>query len=101
MQIEVVVDADATIGESPTWVPGENALYWIDVKRPALYRFDIASNVQHTWPMPSDIGAFALAADPPGAVVALRTGMFRLDFASGSLDLPRPAALRPGAVPLQ
>ena len=40
MEIEVVVGDGATIGESPTWVPAENALYWIDVKKPALYRID-------------------------------------------------------------
>jgi sugar lactone lactonase YvrE len=42
MDIEVVLDAGATIGESPTWVSAEKALYWIDVK-PALYRYDPAA----------------------------------------------------------
>ena len=50
---------------------------------------------QRSWPMPSDIGAFALASDPPGAVVALRTGMFRLDFASGSLTRLAPPPFDP------
>lgn len=86
MNIEVVLHAGATIGESPTWVPVERALYWIDVKRPALYRFDTASREERSWTMPADIGAFALVNDPDGAVVALRQGIFRLDFASGSLD---------------
>jgi sugar lactone lactonase YvrE len=85
MEIEVVVGDGATIGESPTWVPAENALYWIDVKKPALYRIDPGSGKIQSWPMPSDIGAFALASDPPGAVVALREGIFHLDFASGLL----------------
>jgi sugar lactone lactonase YvrE len=40
MEIEVVLDEGATIGESPTWVSAESALYWIDVKKPALYRYD-------------------------------------------------------------
>jgi len=30
MEIEVVIAAGATIGESPTWTPEERALYWID-----------------------------------------------------------------------
>ncbi|HEX4050124.1 MAG TPA: SMP-30/gluconolactonase/LRE family protein [Steroidobacteraceae bacterium] len=87
MEIEVVLDAGAIIGESPTWASGENALYWIDVKRPALYRYDPATGQQKMWGMPSDLGAFALVADPPGAIVALRYGIFRLDFASESLTL--------------
>lgn len=85
MEIEVVLAAEATIGESPTWAPAEQALYWIDVKKPALYRFDPATGSQRSWPMPGDIGAFGLVREPPGAVVALREGIYRLDFASGSL----------------
>jgi sugar lactone lactonase YvrE len=87
MKIEVVLDAGATIGESPTWASAENALYWIDVKKPALYRYDPATERQQSWPMTSDIGAFAIVSEPSGAVVALRKGIFRLDFASGSLTL--------------
>ncbi|MGH7101080.1 MAG: SMP-30/gluconolactonase/LRE family protein [Acetobacteraceae bacterium] len=82
MDIEVVVDAGAAIGESPTWA----AVDWIDVKRPALHRYDPATGDRQSWTMPSDLGAFALVADPPGAVVALRAGIYRLDFASGSLQ---------------
>ena len=59
MDIEVVLDAGATIGESPTWVSAEKALYWIDVKKPALYRYDPAAGDQRSWPMPDDIDAFA------------------------------------------
>jgi sugar lactone lactonase YvrE len=85
MEIEVVVDAGATIGESPTWASAERALYWVDVKKPALYRYDPATGDQRSWPMPSDIGAFALIHEPRGAAVALRHGLFRLEFASGTL----------------
>jgi sugar lactone lactonase YvrE len=95
MEIEVVLDAGATIGESPTWVSAERALYWIDVKKPALYRYDPVTGVQRSWPMPSDIGAFGLVSEPPGAVVALRQGIFRLDFASGSLTLLAPPPFDP------
>jgi sugar lactone lactonase YvrE len=95
MEIEVALDAGATIGESPTWAPAENALYWIDVKKPALYRYEPVTGGQQSWPMSSDIGAFALVSDPPGAVVALRQGIFRLDFASGSLTQLAPPPFDP------
>ena len=85
--IEVVLDAKAIIGESPTWSPAEAALYWIDVKAPALHRLDPATGQQRHWPVTADIGAFALTETPPGAVVALRTGLFSLDFASGASKL--------------
>jgi SMP-30/gluconolaconase/LRE-like protein len=87
MDIEAVLDIGAIIGESPTWASAEKALYWIDVKQPALYRYDPATREQGSWTVPSDIGAFALVSQPPGAVVALRQGLFRLDLATGSLEL--------------
>ena len=43
----------------------ENALYWIDIKKPALYRYDAETGGQRSWLMPSDIGAFALVSHPP------------------------------------
>lgn len=65
MEIEVVLAAGATIGESPTWAPAEQVLYWIDIKKPALHRFDPQTGGQRSWPMPSDIGAFGLVGEPP------------------------------------
>jgi sugar lactone lactonase YvrE len=85
--VETALDAKATIGESPLWCAVEQALYWIDIKKPALHRFDPASGAQRSWMLTSDIGGFALVRDPPGALVALRYGLFRLEFATGSLSL--------------
>ncbi|MGI4942132.1 MAG: SMP-30/gluconolactonase/LRE family protein, partial [Janthinobacterium lividum] len=93
--IEVALDTQAMIGESPTWCAAQSALYWIDVKQPALYRHDLAGGAGRSWLLPSDIGAFALDADLGGAVVALRTGLFHLDFASGALALLVPAPFDP------
>lgn len=95
MKIDVVLDAHAGIGESPTWVAAENALYWMDVRKPAVYRYDPASGAERCWPVTSHIGAFALLADLSGAVVALREGVHRLDFASGSLERLAPPPFDP------
>ena len=94
-EIELVLDTKATIGESPTWSPTEAAIYWIDVKAPALYRYDLATGGQRRWAVSSDIGAFTLAADLAGAVVALRNGLYRLDFATGGLALLAPPPFDP------
>ncbi len=37
-QVELVLDAHAATGESPTWSEREQALYWIDIEEPALHR---------------------------------------------------------------
>lgn len=83
---ELVLDAKATIGESPVWSPTQNALFWIDVKGPALYRTCVGNLDTRVWPLPSDIGGYALLDDLSGAVVALRTGIYRLDFSDGALQ---------------
>ena len=94
MEIEVVLDIGATIGESPTWASAENALYWIDVKRPALFRYDPQTRENRCWTVTSDLGAFALM-DGNAALVALRHGIHRLDLESGALDLLAPPPFDP------
>ncbi|MGH8290879.1 MAG: SMP-30/gluconolactonase/LRE family protein [Steroidobacteraceae bacterium] len=85
MRVEVVWNDGAAIGEAPTWASAERVLYWIDVKKPALYRYDPVTGRQRSWSVRHDIGAFALLAESVGAVVALREGIFRLDFTDGTL----------------
>lgn len=89
MDIEVALDAHAVIGESPTWAAAERALYWVDIKRPALHRYDPHSGQCRTWMVSSDVGAFALA-EGGSAVVALREGIHRLDLTTGALQLLAP-----------
>lgn len=92
--IELVLDAHAAIGESPTWSAEERALYWIDVKAPALHRFDPRTGTDREWRLGSDIGAFALTGDG-AAIVALRQGLHRLDLASGKTELLVPPPFDP------
>ncbi len=94
MAIETVLDFHATIGESVTWVADERALYWIDVKAPALHRYCLGDEATRSWRMTSDIGGFALTGDG-GMVVALRHGLFRLDLDSGALRLLAPPPFDP------
>jgi sugar lactone lactonase YvrE len=94
MKIDIVLDAHATIGESPTWVANENALYWIDVKAPALHRYLPADGATRTWALTSDVGAFAMMEDNR-ALVALREGLFRLDLGTGALHRMAPPPFDP------
>ena len=85
-KIELAIDCRATIGELPTWFAPQQALYWIDVKAPALYRLG-PEGAQTQWRFDADIGAFALLEAGEGALVALRSGLFQLDFVSGGTRL--------------
>lgn len=95
MQIGLVLAAAATIGESPTWVPEEQALYWIDVKAPALHWLELSSLATRHWPLPSDVGRFALDGERNRALVAFRSGLFWLNLASGSLTEIAPPSFDP------
>lgn len=89
MKVELVLDAKATIGESLLWVPQEKAMYWTDIKAPALYRMTLPGDVTKSWSVPADLGGFAL--DGKGrALVALRNGMQWLDLNSGQLSMITP-----------
>lgn len=94
MEIDIALDTHAIIGESPTWVPTERALYWIDVKEPALHRYDPQNGADQSWPVTSDVGAFALL-DDNAALLALRYGIHRLELATGALELLAPSPFDP------
>lgn len=94
MTVAVALDTHATIGESVTWVATEGALYWIDVKAPALHRFSPADGATRTWSLTSDVGGFALT-DDGDAIVALREGIHRLDIETGILHLLSPPPFDP------
>ena len=95
MSVEVVLAAAAAIGESPTWVAEEQAIYWIDVKGPALHRLDPLTLTTRRWLLPADIGGFALNQTRSKALVALRTGLCWLDLASGGLSEIGPPPFNP------
>ncbi len=82
---ELVIDAHAIIGESPVWSATEGALYWADIKGHRLHRLDPVTGATRDWDVPSDLGGYALLPDGSGAVVALRSGLFEMDFARGRL----------------
>ena len=85
-EIRCVLGAHPVVGEGPTWAPEESALYWIDIYNPTLNRFDPATGATREWRMPAPIGSFALTKKGR-AVVALKTGIHLLDFATGALKL--------------
>lgn len=73
------------VGESAVWSDGEQALYFVDIMAPRLFRLDPSNDAIQSWPMPESIGSFGLCADGR-AIVALRNGVHLFDFATGRLD---------------
>lgn len=84
-EVRVAFAAAALNGERPGWDAERGRLYWVDVRAPALHEFDPATGQDRHWEMPAWIGCYALTEK--GALVALRTGLHDLDFATGALRL--------------
>ena len=74
-----------SVGEGPVWDVAEQALYYIDILEKRVFRWDPASGDQQHWDMPDIIGSMALR-EGGGAIVALGSGVFTLDFESGAVE---------------
>jgi sugar lactone lactonase YvrE len=70
----------AELGEGPVWTGG--ALWFVDIKKPAIYRLDPATGERRSWPAPELIG-FLLPAKSGGFVAGLQSGLHRFDPDTG------------------
>ncbi len=94
--VERLIDFPLGVGEGPLWSAAEQALYFVDILAPALFRFDAATRAVRRWEMPSAIGSFGLCPDGR-AVVALKTGVHFFDFRTEALEfLVHPEPDMPG-----
>ncbi len=73
------------LGESPIWNEHEQALYWVDIRLPAIRRLGFASGQVDTWPMPELIGSIAFT--PEGRLlVALVDSLSLFNPATAQLE---------------
>jgi sugar lactone lactonase YvrE len=71
----------AELGEGPVWSGG--ALWFVDIKKPGIYRLDPANGEQRSWDAPELIG-FLLPARSGGFVAGLGSGLHHFDPGSGA-----------------
>jgi L-arabinonolactonase len=83
---ECVLESKPGIGEVPIWSIEEDSIYWIDVYAGLLNRSDLKTRQTQTWSTPETIGSYALIEGEAAALVALQSGIYRLDFESGKID---------------
>jgi sugar lactone lactonase YvrE len=72
----------AILAECPYWIPGDNALRWIDIVRPSVNVLDLSTGASSETLVPAKVGSAA-----PGTngemLLALETGLWLLDPRSG------------------
>lgn len=84
--VECVWPVGAILGEGPVWVPAERALWFVDIKAPAIHRFDPATGEKKSWPAPARVG-FVLPTRDGSLVAGLKTGLHRFNPDTGNFAL--------------
>jgi sugar lactone lactonase YvrE len=81
-QVEVVIDAQAELGEGPLWDDREGVLYWVDIMGHRVRRYDPAAGEERIYDLgqpvsavvPREKGGLVLAVERGFALFEPRTG---------------------------
>ena len=84
--IECVWPIGAILGEGPVWSATEKALWFVDIKAPAIHRFDPATGAHKTWPAPARVG-FVLPTTAGWMIAGLKTGLHKFNPDTGNFAL--------------
>jgi xylono-1,5-lactonase len=79
-----VWNVQAELGEGPVWVDG--ALWFTDIKRRRIHRYEPATGGRRSWEAPEQVG-FVLPARGGGFVAGLMSGLHRFDEETGRFTL--------------
>jgi xylono-1,5-lactonase len=80
---ESVWDVGAELGEGPVWVERDRALWFVDIKRQKVHRYEPLGRTRTSWDAPEQIG-FLLPARDGSFVAGLQSGLHRFSPDSGS-----------------
>ena len=75
--VECVWPVGAVLGEGPIWSAAEQAVWFVDIKAPAIHRFHPASGEKRTWPAPARVG-FVLPTSAGWLIAGLKTGLAQI-----------------------
>jgi sugar lactone lactonase YvrE len=78
IEIELVLDARANLGESPVWDDRSGVLMWVDIMAGAVHRYDPRSGADSVTEVGQPVGAIA-PRTAGGYVLALRDGIAVMD----------------------
>src|SRR5437870_9972172 len=75
----------AELGEGPVWVERDKALWFVDIKKHQIYRYDPANAERQSWTAPEQVG-FVFPAERGGFIAGLQSGLHHFDEASGKFE---------------
>ena len=83
------------LGEGPLWDVREQALYWVDIRKPAVRRYDGGNRKLDSWTTPEMVGSLAVRKEG-GLLLALKSALALFDPQSGAIrPVASPEADRP------
>jgi L-arabinonolactonase len=71
-EIKCVVDCQNTLGEGPAWSVDEQKLYWLDIEKSELWRYDPETGETKAWKTPERAASFAFR-EKGGLLVAFES----------------------------
>jgi sugar lactone lactonase YvrE len=86
MPLDLILDAKATLGESPWWNAEEQLLYWVDIEEHSLHVTNPSSGLDNEINLGQRIGAVVGRASG-GCLLAMQNGFYSFDFDSKDLRL--------------
>ena len=75
-QPRLIWNLEAELGEGPVWDVRDSALWFTDIKRRKVHRYDPASGDTASWDSPLQVG-FIVPAQGGGFVAGLSDGLYR------------------------
>jgi D-xylonolactonase len=84
--VECAWPVEAILGEGPAWSAAERAIWFVDIKAPAIHRLDAVTGERRSWPAPARVG-FVLPTSAGWHMAGLKTGLHRFNPETGNFSL--------------
>ncbi|MCL6456469.1 MAG: SMP-30/gluconolactonase/LRE family protein [Gorillibacterium sp.] len=84
MKLEIVVDAQAVLGEGPCWDAVRKVLYWVDIEGFLIHEFNPADHTDRVFPVGQYVGA-VVPRESGGLVWVGRDGFYSLNLMTEQL----------------
>jgi sugar lactone lactonase YvrE len=85
-KVELVLDAQAILGEGAAWSAERKQLYWVDIQAKKVHCYNPADGSDHVIGLDQQVGTLAPRLKG-GLVLAMQKGLYFLDEATGRVEL--------------
>ncbi len=84
-EIKCEWEIPSILGEGPTWIEHENALYWVDIVSKDLHRLSLTDGARKSWHFEEQVTSIA-ARQQGGFICSIRDGFGFIDLAADKIE---------------